>query len=199
MLRLTYVILVKVSCISRIYRSCICIGAIFWMCQYKTFFMLMSMLYMYVFCWLVYVCCFCVYIRVLAEFCIKILHFVLNWQWKFLSWIFVYLVKTGFIDKRAIWDPVTVTSLSTGFLSQISSHRLVYDSYPLYLQIEILRISLIETESGKESKGKINVLWKSLEMFVMVTWEVRSGIWLPRPRKLLSDLQIVTVLYPATC
>ena len=144
------------------------------------------MLYMYDFCWLVYVCgFFCVYIRVLAEFCIKIQpFFFLNWKWKFLSWIFVYLVKTGFIDKRAIWDPVTVTSLSTGFLSLISSHRLVYESYPLYIQIEILRISLIETKYNpnriKNPKETSMFLWKSLEMSVMVSWEVRSGIWMPR-------------------
>ena len=107
----------------------------------------------------------------------------LNWQCKFLSWIFVYLVKTGFTDKRAIWDPVTVTSLSTGFLSQINSHRLVYDSYPLYLQIEILRISLIETKYNqnrvKNPRETSMFLWKSLEMFVMVTGKV-SGIRLPR-------------------
>ena len=33
-------------------------------------------------------------------------------------------------------------------LSQINSHRLVYDSYHLYLKIEILWISLIETKSN---------------------------------------------------
>ena len=124
----------------------------------------------------------CVYVY-LQSFALKFSIFFLNWQCKFLSWIFVYLVKTGFIDKRAIWDPVTVTSLSTGFLSQISSHRLVYDSYPLYLQIEILRISLLETKYNqnrvKNPRETSMFLWKSLEMFVMVTGEV-SGIRLPR-------------------
>ena len=76
-----------------------------------------------------------------------------------------------------------MTSLSTGFLSQINSHRLVYDSCPLYLQIEILRISLIETKYNQNremnQRETLMFLWKSLEMFVMVTGEV-SGIRLPR-------------------
>ena len=144
----------------------------------------MGLLYMYVLCWLFYVCGFSVYIHVLAGFWFKIQHCFLNWRCKLLYWIFVYLVKTGFKGKRAIWDPVTVTRLSTGFLSQINSHKIVYDSYPLYLQIEILMMSLIETESNpnrvKNPRETSMFLWKSLEVFFMVTWEVRRGIRLPR-------------------
>ena len=59
-----------------------------------------------------------------------------------------------------MWDlivPVPDHCLSSTFLSQINSQRLVHDSYPLYIQKEILRISLIEAESGKESEGNINI------------------------------------------
>ena len=65
-------------------------------------------------------------------------------------------------------------SPSTGFLSQINSHRLLYDSYPFYLQIEILRISLIETESNpnrvKNPMETSIFLWKSLKNVCYCDW-----------------------------